>query len=97
MIKTVALAKSIANDIEVLGHWQGPGSNRDNEYSVCPVLAPSYKRASQEDQNNFVFAICECIGKPQKKREEAYSTIYSWNDRTPTAEVLSVLRSIDLD
>ncbi len=95
MQKTIEIANAIADKIEELGHFQGK-FDESKPHACCIVLNPSFK-GTRAEQHSFAFSLCERIGETVSKPYNAFDVIYSWNDRTPTAEVLSVLRSIDLD
>lgn len=85
-IKSVALA--IADNIEEAGHYQGGDKEEKLPWPsgprMCVLANPAYQQADS-DTVYFRGALTAKIG---------FRAITSWNDATPTVEVLRTLREI---
>lgn len=80
------LGRKIADEIEEKGHWQGqdvPTLGRK-----CIFTSDAYSHAVDIDKDDLITALVS------GRRDQDLDFIYDWNDNTPTAEVLAVLRSL---
>lgn len=79
------LLAEIANEIEAKGHYQGPTEEllRHDERGVCLVTSQTFSDMSVQELREAWLLLSE--------RTNAASLV-KWNDNTPTAEVLAVLR-----
>jgi len=93
----------IADDIQVLGHYQAP-AGRVSEYSVCVITAPAWPFFDRTMQTELTAAIYAKVGIHAEQEVEmiddlptdylSVKPLTDWNDSTPTSEVLATLRSL---
>lgn len=81
-------ATAIADNIERAGHYQGLGDDQPwpEGPNMCLIANPAYRSAAL-DRQAFRKALREKIGPD-------FWGLTTWNDETPTAEVLATLREI---
>jgi len=85
------ILNSIADDIERLGHWQGEPDPAGQPCCVAvnPTIRKGYAWAQRDAIRDLILARA---GIYVLDAVSAYMALYDWNDRTPTEEVLRVLR-----
>lgn len=81
------LARGIAADIRKYGHWQMGVSDCDKGY--CVVTSPTYQKWHKANAWDVTDRLASLLtGTPD------LTEIWSWNDSTPTADVLAALDRI---
>lgn len=96
------LGIAVAAEIEREGHWQGefrsaPGVTIETGRCVLlnSLLATPYVDGKRvREDGPYVLMWLEFNEAIAKRAGIDVNSVYAWNDRTPTAEVLDVLRSL---
>jgi len=93
-IRVQEIGKEIADQIEERGHYQGEHAFGSG---YCVLTAPAFPASSFKLQDQIASAIYDRIGYPTNylfTSGRSLGEVVVWNDSTPTAEVLNVLRSL---
>jgi len=92
----------IAADIEARGHFQGISTLSENHDAVCVVTSHAFPdpytyNSSLVEYKELLKVLSARIGFTLHVNSSGNLSsmgIWDWNDSTPTAEVLEVLRSL---